>query len=62
MKIEKQPQEKHLVLYVYVRIFDEFSKWINEAKNNIKKHNIQQEKRIIQQKLVCSDNFQNMLW
>jgi len=62
MKIEKQPQEKHLVLYVYVRIIDESSKWINKAKDNIKKHNFQQEKRIMQQKLVCSDNFQNMLW
>ncbi|XP_026809873.1 uncharacterized protein LOC113551681 [Rhopalosiphum maidis] len=62
MKIEKQPQEKHLVLYAYVRIIDEFSKWINEAKHNIKKHNFQQEKRIIKQKLVSSDNFQNILW
>jgi len=62
MKIEKQPQEKHLVLYVHVRINDEFSKWINEAKYNIKRHNFQQEKKIIKQKLVCSDNFKNMLW
>lgn len=62
MKIEKQPQEKHLVLYVYVRIIDESSKWINEAKDNIKKHNVQQSKRIMQQKLACSYNFQNMLW
>ncbi|XP_025195925.1 LOW QUALITY PROTEIN: uncharacterized protein LOC112595057 [Melanaphis sacchari] len=62
MKIEKQPQEKYLVLYAYVRIIDEFSKWINEAKHNIKKHNFQQDKRIIKQKLVCTDNFRNILW
>lgn len=62
MKIEKQPQEKHLVLYAHVRITDEFSKWINEAKHNLKKHNFQQQKRITKQKLVCSDYFQNILW
>lgn len=59
MKLEKPPPEKHLVLYTYVRIIEEYnSKWLNEAK----KLSSQQEKKILKQKLQNSDNFQNILW
>lgn len=59
MKLENPPQEKHLVLNVFIRIVDQLKgKWINEAKNNMKK--------LISlpgnQKLQRSDDFQNILW
>lgn len=58
MKIENEPQEKHLVLYVYVVIIDEFnSKWMNKEK-----HNHQQEKQISKLKIQYTLNFQNVLW
>lgn len=39
MKLENPPREKHLVLYVYIRIVDEFNtKCINGKKNKIKEH------------------------
>lgn len=63
MKIEKEPQKKYLVLYVYVKINDEFnSKWINNENHNIKNHNSQQEKQISKSKIQYSLNFQNVLW
>jgi hypothetical protein len=62
MKLEKQPQVKHLVLNVYVRIIDDFnSKWINEAKNNIKSF-ISQGKGILIPNIQNSVEFQNILW
>ncbi|VVC36257.1 Immunoglobulin-like fold [Cinara cedri] len=62
MKIEDEPQEKNLVLYVYVRINDKFNnKWIDKEKHNIKKHNPQQQKQISKSKVQYSVNFQNVL-
>lgn len=62
MKLENQPQVKHLVVNVYVRIIDEFnSKWINEAKNNIKRF-ISRDKEILKPNIQHSTNFQNILW
>lgn len=59
MKLENKPQEKHLVLYVYCNIIDEFinSKWINKTIYSMKKQRIQHK-----QKLCHSYNFQNILW
>lgn len=62
MKLENKPQEKHLVLYVHVRIYDEYNcKWMKEAKHNIKKY-ICQQKKYRKQKIQCSENFRNILW
>lgn len=61
MKLENQPKEKHLVLYVFVRIIDQFNnKWINETKKN--HSNCQQEKTILKQKIQNSNNFKNIIW
>lgn len=62
MKLENQPQLKHLVLNIYVRIIDEFnSKWITKAKNNIKRF-ISQDKKILKPKIQYLSDFQNILW
>lgn len=59
MKLENEPQEKHLVLYVYVNIIDEFinSKWINKTIYSVKK-----QRTLQKQKLCYSNDFQNILW
>lgn len=57
MKLEKPPQEKHLVLYTHVRIIDKYkSKW---AENNVTKC---KEKNILKQEIQHSADFQNILW
>lgn len=62
MKLENKPQVKHLVLYVYVRIIDEFnSKRINEAKHSISKF-YSQNTETLKPKIQHSTNFQNILW
>lgn len=62
MKLEKPPQEKHLVLYINVRIIEEYSsKWLYNPKNNIIKLNNQHEKKYLKQKIHHSD-LQNILW
>lgn len=63
MNVENKPQEKHLVLYAYVRIIEELkSKCIHEVENNTKEYNFQQTKTSLPQKIQLSENFQNILW
>lgn len=63
MKIENQPQEKNLVLYVHVRIIDEFvTKYTKETQYDNKKLNFQQEEKILKHNIHFSDGFQNILW
>lgn len=62
-KLENPPQEKHLVLHVYVRIIDEYkSKWTNELINNLINLKCQEEKTILKQKISSSEDFRNILW
>lgn len=64
MKLENQPNEKNLVLYVFVKITDQFNDdWINKTKINKKNHNkCQQKKTLLKQKIQNSNNFQNIIW
>lgn len=58
MKLENPPKEKHLVLYVYIRINDDFNaKCINGSINKTKEHSLQQNNNNLQ----GSDNLQNIL-
>lgn len=58
MKLESPPREKHLVLYVYIRIVDEFNTTcIHGNKNKIKDHSSQQNNNNLQ----FPENLKNIL-